>query len=216
MEGENMRPAKYIAAFVITSLIFLFGVSLGSNISQEELTAIEMDVLKVRQEQEATELVMALRMEDSMALCKMPLEKLTASRGKMGKSLQRLEAELGKLHPRVIDQKDQYYLIQAREYLLVKRMEIACEKSYPTILYFYSNFADCTKCEAQGFILDEIHFDGNVPVQTYSFDIHANNTIVTALNDQYGIKTAPSMVIGGATYAGFLEKDQVMELIRVE
>jgi len=142
------------------------------------------------------------------------LEKLTESRGQMGKSLVRLESELGKLHPRVLEQKDQYYLIQAREYLLVKRMEIACERSYPTILYFYSNFADCTNCEAQGMVLDEIHMEGQVPVLTYSFDIHANNTIVEALNGQYGISSAPSMVIGGATHAGFLEKERVLALLR--
>jgi len=209
-----MKLAKYVSAFVITALIFVFGVSLGSNISKAELSSIERDVQSVRAEQEATELVMALRMEDSKALCTTPLEKLTESRGQMGKSLVRLESELGKLHPRVLEQKDQYYLIQAREYLLVKRMEIACERSYPTILYFYSNFADCTNCEAQGMVLDEIHMEGQVPVLTYSFDIHANNTIVEALNGQYGISSAPSMVIGGATHAGFLEKERVLALLR--
>ena len=96
----------------------------------------------------------------------------------------------------------------------IKRMEIACEASYPTILYFYSNFGDCTNCEAQGLVLDEIHFEGAIPVQTYSFDIHANNTIVSALKEQYGIRSAPSMVIGGAAFSGFMEREGVLALIR--
>ena len=208
-----MNKSRYIIAFIISCLIFLFGVSLGSNISKQEISNIEKELLNLRSEQEATELVMQLRMEDSKALCNMPLEQLTSNRAKMGKSLQRLEQELGKLHPDVINQKDQYYILEAREYLLIKRMEIACEKSYPTILYFYSNYEDCTNCEAQGYVLDEIHYDGQILVQTYSFDLHANNSIVNALKEQYGVKTAPSLVIDGKTIGRFMEKQEIINLI---
>ena len=200
-------------AFIITLLIFFFGVSLGSNIAQENLSMLEKELRGVRLEQESTELVMALTLEDSLLLCNTPLEKLTSTRGKMGKSLVKLEKDLGKLHPEVIEQKKQYAILQIREYLILKRMENACEKTIPTILYFYSNHGDCLNCEAQGYILDEIHLNEKKPVQIYSFDIHSNTTLVNALMRQYTVKTAPTLVLGGKTLSGFRQKEEIMPIL---
>ena len=105
--------------------------------------------------------------------------------------------------------KQQYSVLEVKDFLLTKRISDRCKANTNTVLYFYSNKNTCTDCEKQGYVLDALR-EAYPQVRVYSFDASLDSSTIRALQTIYKIpSTLPSLVINGKTFKGFQSLDLI-------
>lgn len=121
----------------------------------------------------------------------------------LGERLAYAESQLGADNAQVIRLKQQYSLLEIRDYLITKQLAKECGTKPVTVLYFYSNAGDCEECDKAGYALSYLH-DTYPALRVYSFDYNldlgALQTLVALLKVK---KTLPAFVINGKSVYGF-------------
>jgi hypothetical protein len=121
----------------------------------------------------------------------------------LGDRLSYAENQLGTDNPQVIRLKQQYSLLEIRDYLITKQLAAACGTKPVTVLYFYSNVGDCADCDKAGYALSYLH-DTYPTLRVYSFDYNldlgALQTFITITKVQ---RSLPAFVINGKQFYGF-------------
>ena len=151
MKRKEFQTSKYLAAFAISLLIFLFGIYIGGYNNKVKLDSLQDLEDDLRISTLGTELQYELVAEDP---CKaIDSELFTDKLADMGSKLTNMESELGKDSYAVIKLKEEYSLLEIRQYLFLKKAQRECSNKKDFILYFYSNAGDCSMCEEHGFVL---------------------------------------------------------------
>ncbi len=128
---------------------------------------------------------------------------LTGELSDLGSRLSYAENQLGTTNPQVVRLKEQYSLLEIRDYLITKQLAAACGTKPVTVLYFYSNANDCSNCDQAGYALSYLR-DTYPELRVYSFDYNLNlgalQTLITVnkLRPKF-----PAFVINGKTSYGF-------------
>jgi hypothetical protein len=121
----------------------------------------------------------------------------------LGTRLAYAENQLGTDNPQVIRLKQQYSLLEIRDYLITKQLAATCGMKPLTVLYFYSNAGDCEDCDKAGYALSYLH-DTYPMLRVYSFDYNlelgALQTFIALTKVQ---RTLPAFVINGKKFYGF-------------
>lgn len=98
--------------------------------------------------------------------------------------------------------KQQYTLLQVRDFLLTKRVAERCNQTPLSVFYFYGTKEGCDDCTRQGYVLDALRQE-RPEVRVYSFDYNLDLSTIKALRSIYNISdTLPAIVINGKTYQG--------------
>jgi len=214
MKRQKIQTSKYLAAFAMTTLIFVIGFIIGGMISDKKLSDIEELEQELTKDTISSELQFILLTEHPCE--SLQGDQLTKELFDIGTKLDFMESKLGKKNKDVIKLKEYYSLLEIRHWLLMKRANEECNASYDLILYFYSNQGDCDDCEQQGYVLSTIH-KKYPAVNIYSFDFNIDDPAVGAMKSIYGITSAPNLVINGKTEEGFRDKEFIeTELIQFE
>ncbi len=128
---------------------------------------------------------------------------LVSSLADLGNRLSYTENQLGTDNAQVIRLKQQYSLLEIRDYLITKRLAVACGTKPVTVLYFYSNAGDCSACDKAGYALSYLR-NTYPSLRVYSFDYNldlgALQTFIT-INKVRG--ALPAFVINGKQSHGF-------------
>lgn len=129
---------------------------------------------------------------------------LTGELSDLGERLSYTEAQLGTNNQQVIRLKEQYSLLEIRDYLITKQLAAACGTKPVTILYFYSNSGDCTDCAAAGYALSYLR-DTYPDLRVYSFDYHLDLGALKTLLVIEKVRgdLLPAFIISGKEYNGF-------------
>lgn len=117
------------------------------------------------------------------------------------------ENQLGSDDLQVIQLKKQYSLLEIRDYLITKRLALACDTKPVTVLYFYSNAGDCSDCDKAGYALSYLrHTYPTLRVYSfdYNLDLGALKTFITVNNVKSPL---PAFIINGKQYNGFTSLD---------
>lgn len=198
---------KYIIAFLITALIFgtaVFASSLISNKKIEDVRAIEN---RVAQDILSSETQFALLAETS---CKdIGPGFLSQELGPLGEKLSYAENQKGFNLEDIDSLKRSYFLLEIKDYLLMKRLTEKCNIKPTFILYFYSTNDRCENCEKMGYVLTALR-DKYPDLRVYSFDYHYNVGAIDTLTSIYKVKPElPAIIVNGETYYGFKPVDQL-------
>lgn len=130
---------------------------------------------------------------------------LTGELSDLGNRLSFAEDQLGSNNAQVIRLKEQYSLLEIRDYLITKRLAAACGTKPVTVLYFYSNAGDCADCDKAGYALSYLHTT-YPSLRVYSFDYNldlgALKTLIAVENIQNALPL-PAFIINGKPYSGF-------------
>lgn len=128
---------------------------------------------------------------------------LTGELNDLGTRLAYTENQLGTNNSQVVRLKEQYSLLEIRDYLLTKQLAAACGTKPVTVLYFYSNNGDCADCDKAGYALSYLRTTYPA-LRVYSFDYNlelgALKTLI-ALTKLQG--PLPAFVINGKRSYGF-------------
>lgn len=113
---------------------------------------------------------------------------------------------------RISELTSEYSLLSVRAWILNSYTTERCEENKVVILYFYS--VPCPECIQQGRILDELRektFKDKMRV--FVLNTNSNEAIVQDLVKTYDIVKTPSLVVGNSTYIGFVDKDELKNII---
>lgn len=129
---------------------------------------------------------------------------LTNELADLGTRLAYTEGQLGSDNQQVLQLKNQYSLLEIRDYLIHKQLAAACGTKPPvTVFYFYSNAGDCPDCDRAGYALSYLR-DTYPKLRVYSFDYNlplgALKTLIAVTKVQ---NTLPAFVINGKQTYGF-------------
>lgn len=121
----------------------------------------------------------------------------------LGDRLAYAESQLGSANAQVIQLKQQYSLLEIRDYLATKQIAAACGTHPVTVLYFYSNAGDCGDCDKAGYALSYLH-DAYPNIRVYSFDYNLELGALQTLISLNKVKDQlPAFIVNGKKFYGF-------------
>lgn len=209
-ERLRMDWIKIIAAFSISTLIFISGLSLGNYFSDMKLEKINDLEQDFRSDTMALELRYDILAEDPCIASNSSF--LSEELYELGSKLEHMENTLGVDNPNVVRLKDYYSILQLKHWLFMKNIKKECDLPMNLIVYFYSNDASCENCDTQGVVLSYLRKKYQ-NVRTYAFDYDSNNLAVGAVKDIY-IKDGdlPAFIVNDDVYFGFKNADDLVSL----
>ncbi len=211
MDRKKINYGKYFLVFVISTLIFLGGIYLGTELSEEKLSSIS------DMEQDIRIQILGMEIQYEL-LATEPCDELnstplTKELYELSDRLNYMENNLGVNHEGVLRLKEYYSLLELRQWMFLKKTNEKCDRNNTLILYFYSNRGDCKTCEEQGYVLTYIRRK-YLDTRVYTFDINIDNIALNTIKELY-IKDddLPVLIIDDNVYYGFKDRKQIESII---
>jgi hypothetical protein len=137
---------------------------------------------------------------------------LITSLADLGDRLSYAEDQLGTDNAQVIRLKQQYSLLEIRDYLITKQLAAACGTKPVTVLYFYSNAGDCADCDKAGYALSYLH-NTYPALRVYSFDYNLDlGALATFIALSKVQNDLPAFVVNGKNSYGFTSLEDLEKL----
>ena len=202
---------KYIVAFTITVVIFGTAIFVSSILSQKKLEDVRAIENRVALDILSGETQFALLEETS---CKdIGPGFLSQELGSLGGKLVYAENQTGFDDSDIDYLKHSYFLLEVKDYLLMKRLTEKCGIKPTFILYFYSTEDTCEECVRMGYVLTALQ-EKYPDLRVYSFDYHFDAGAINTLISIYKIKAElPAMIINAETYYGFYSIEELEEKV---
>ncbi|MDO8565377.1 MAG: hypothetical protein Q7R67_02045 [bacterium] len=192
---------KYAVAFLITAVIFGTAIFASNKLTDKKLEDVRTIENRVALDILSSETQFALLAETS---CKdIGPGFLSKELGPLGEKLSYAEDQTGFSAEDVDSLKRSYFLLEIKDYLLMKRLTEKCNIKPTFILYFYSTEEKCEDCEKMGYVLTALR-DKYPDLRVYSFDYYYDLGAIKTLTSIYKIKPElPALIINGVPYYGF-------------
>ncbi len=194
---RNVLISLGITALIVSTVAY--AINYLDRIRLEDLSAIESQLY-----------IDTLSLDTQFSLlAAAPCENLDTSAGlsgelaDLGARLAFTEERLGSGNKEVIRLKQQYTLLEIRDYLITRQLADSCGTDPVTVLYFYSNAGDCETCDRAGHALSYLH-DAYPNLRVYSFDYHLELGALATLKSILKLDgTLPAFVISDKTHYNF-------------
>ncbi|KKR30511.1 MAG: hypothetical protein A3C62_02520 [Candidatus Zambryskibacteria bacterium RIFCSPHIGHO2_02_FULL_39_16] len=202
---------KYIIAFVITTVIFGTAIFVSNLLNQKKLEDVRSIENRVALDILSSETQFALLEETS---CRdIGPGFLSKELGSLGEKLSYAENQTEFNTEDIEYLKRFYFLLEIKDYLLMKRLMKKCSIEPTFILYFYSTKDACEDCERVGYVLTALR-DKYPDLRVYSFDYHFDVEAINTLVSIYKVKPdLPALIINGETYYGFHSVEELEEIV---
>ena len=208
-----MTWQRYILAFVITAAIFGTAFYIASRIDSERVAEIRAteDTISIDILSSETQFEL-LGNVDCKTLAQNPV--LSDELNTLASQLSVAEQNLGDTNPEVIQLKQQYSLLEIKDYVLLQNITNKCGGKPVYILYFYSNAGDCPQCGQMGDVLTYLRnqYPG---LRVYAFDYNLDLSALSTLKTLSKLNgTLPALIINNRPPVyGFQNLDQMMALV---
>ncbi|HLC46399.1 MAG TPA: thioredoxin family protein [Candidatus Nanoarchaeia archaeon] len=206
MERKKLQFSAYLAAFAITTLIFILGIMLGSYNNNKKLASVDNLEQEIKMSTMGNEIQYLLMSESPCDYVNST--EMAINLGNLGSKLTFMESQLGKDDERVVNLKEYYSLLELRHWLFLNKAKKECNLTYDLVIYFYSNEGDCADCEEQGHVLTYVH-KKNPKFNVYSFDVNIGNPALDTLKTRYSVESTPTIVINNNKFEGFTGKEKL-------
>lgn len=192
---------KYLVAFLITALIFGTAVLASAILNDKKVEDVRSIENRVALDILSSETQFALLAETS---CRdIGPGFLSKELGPLGERLSYAENQSGFNDDDVDSLKRSYFLLEIKDYLLMKRLTEKCGIRPTFILYFYSTEERCEECEKMGYVLTALR-DKYPDLRVYSFDYFYDVGAISTLTSIYKVKPQlPAIIVNGLPYYGF-------------
>ena len=196
-----MDSKKYIVAFLITAVILGTAIFVSNILNQKKLEDVRVIENRVALDILSSETQFALLEETSCSDIGPGF--LSKELGSLGEKLTYAENQTDLISADLEYLKRSYFLLEIKDYLLMKRLTEKCGIKPTFILYFYSTESSCDDCERMGYVLTAMrdkYPDLRVYSFDYNFDVGAINTLVSIYKIEPNL---PAMIINSDPYYGF-------------
>ena len=202
---------KYFVTFMITAVIFATAIFVSNNLGQKKLEDVRAIENRVALDILSSETQFALLEETS---CKdIGPGFLSQELGSIGEKLAYAEHQTGFNTGDLEYLKRSYFMLEIKDYLLMKRLTEKCGEKPAFILYFYSTQDVCEDCDKAGYVLTALR-DKYPDLRVYSFDYHSNVEAINTLVSIYKVRPElPAMIINGVVYYGFHSVEELEETV---
>ncbi len=202
---------KYIIAFTITAVIFGTAIFVSNMIGQKKLEDVRAIENRVALDILSSETQFALLEETS---CRdIGPGFLSKELGSLGEKLTYAEDQTELNTDDLEYLKRSYFLLEIKDYLLMKRLTEKCGIRPTFILYFYSTKDACEDCERMGYVLTALR-DKYPDLRVYSFDYHFDVGAIKTLVSIYKVKSdLPALIINRETVYGFHSVEELEETV---
>lgn len=196
-----MNYKKYLIAFGITAFIFGIAVYVSNLLGEKKLEDVRAIENRVALDILSSETQFALLEETS---CKdIGPGFLSKELGSLGEKLTYAKEVTGFNTQDLEYLKRSYFLLEIKDYLLMKRLTTKCGVKPTFILYFYSTQDRCADCEKMGYVLTALR-DKYPDLRVYSFDYYYDLEAIKTLISIYKTKPdLPALIINRETIYGF-------------
>jgi hypothetical protein len=198
---------KYLVTFLITAIIFATAVFTSNILTEKKVEDIRAIENRVAIDILSSETQFALLGETS---CKdIGPGFLSKELGPLGEKLTYAENQSDFNDSDIDSLKRSYFLLEIKDYLLMKRLTEKCAIAPTFILYFYSSQEQCKDCEKMGFVLTALR-ERYPEVRVYSFDYDFDLEAIRTLTSIYKLKgNPPALIINGNPYYGFISIEEL-------
>jgi len=204
---------KYAVAFLITALIFGTAVFVSSVLTNKKVADVRSIENRVALDILSSETQFALLAETSCGDIGPGF--LSRELGPLGEKLSYAEDQTGFSDEDVESLKRSYFLLEIKDYLLMKRLTEKCNIKPTFILYFYSTNDRCEDCEKMGYVLTALR-DKYPDLRVYSFDYFYDLGAIKTLTSIYKVEPqVPAIIVNGETYYGFRTVEELESQIPV-
>jgi hypothetical protein len=203
-----MNARKYIFAFVLTVLLFGTALYISNFLNQKKIEDVKSVEDRVSLDILSSETQFSLLEETS---CKdiSPSGFLSSELGPLGQKLSYAEdqnfssTDLNTL-------KQSYFLLEIKDYLLMKQVTEKCGHPQTFVLYFYGSQGDCPDCSTMGAVLTTLR-ERYPNLRVYSFDYDFDLEAVKTMENIYNVKKRlPALIINGDPYYGLKTVDELL------
>lgn len=199
---------KYFISFVITIAIFATAIFISNYLENQKIADLKAIQDQVSVDILSSETQYSLLEQSSctdVASSTIPTElgtiqdKLTYSEQEQGKSSD------------ILALKQEYSLLEIKDYLLTQKIFQKCGKTPLSIIYFYSTDNTCADCQREGYVLDALR-EQYPTLRVYSFDYNLDNSAEKTLIAIMKVKNnLPAMVVKGKVLYGFQSVDDLQK-----
>jgi thiol-disulfide isomerase/thioredoxin len=209
---KNIREvdwSKYLMAFLITAIVFGGAFFVSDSLNDRRVNEVQsiqerisLDILTSETQFDLLQEIPCRAIDNTV---------LSEELNSLASRMSHTESLLGKDNAEVIQLKKAYFLLEAKDYLLAKRIDRACDTNPVIVLYFYSSKAQCDDCQKQGVVLTKLR-EKYPDLRVYSFDYHFDYQIVKTLISMFDIEDSlPALVIDSEVTYGYRNLEELEE-----
>ncbi len=206
-----MDSKKYLIALVITGAIFGTAIYASNVLTDKKISDVRAAEDRVALDILSSETQFELLSETS---CRdIGPGFLSKELGPIGEKLSYAENSTSFNDEDVESLKRSYFLLEIKDYLLMKRLTEKCNIKPTFILYFYSTKDACEDCEKMGYVLTALR-DKYPDLRVYSFDYNYDLGAIQTLISIYKVKSdLPAIIVNGVPYYGFKPIEELEQAI---
>lgn len=208
---NNLGWKNYIIAFVITLGIFVTIIFISRAITNQKIVSLRETQDSIATDILSSETEFSLLSELS---CKnIGANTLTQELNSMADKITYGESNIGQ-NEDLLRLKKYYFLLEIKDFLLMKKINQRCGTKITPILYIYTPDKDCSDCAKQGYVLTALR-EKYPDLRVYSFDYNADLSALHALMTIYKVDNTklPTIIVNEETYTGFHSLEEIEALI---
>ncbi len=207
IKEPGINPKKYLLVLAITCAVFLTGFLASNYLNDAKINSIQDTENQISLDILSSEAQYQLLEQSSCDIVTGSI--LTDELNTLADKLSYAESQEGFNSADVKSLKENYSLLEIKDYLLMQQIYQKCNASPTSILYFYSNKGDCPDCTDQGYVLTALRQE-YPELRVYAFDYNLGLGAVNTLITLYHIPSVlPALVMNGRVYDGFQNIDQI-------
>lgn len=203
----EINGKKYLLVLFITLAVFLTGFLASNYLNNEKINSIKDTEDQISQDILSSEVQYQLLEQSSCDIVNGSI--LSDELNTLADKLSYAESQEGFNSADVKSLKENYSLLEIKDYLLMQQIYDKCGATPTSILYFYSNNGDCPDCTNQGYVLTALR-QQYPALRVYTFDYNLGLDAVNTLITLYHIPSVmPALVMNGKVYDGFQSMTQI-------
>ncbi len=210
---KNYSFYHYAIVFFVTLALFVLAFFLSNKASnarisqiQEIQNKISLDILSI----ETRYALLGNSSCDHVVSNENFERELNEELNNLARRVKFMESDLGSQNPNLLAIKQQYNLLQIKDYLLRQELNERCGEEIVSLLYFHEQ--DCRDCRRQTVVLDEI--GARYPeIRIYWLDRDLATPAMQTLISVFDIPSSPSIMVDDKVHTGLFSLADVEEMI---
>lgn len=198
---------RYLIAFLITSLVFVSGLFIGSKITASKTEEIQRTLQNDFLDFQSLELELAL-IKDTTACDHISyrLPDVIKRKVELGRKF-----DIGDIPKEDAELLRKQYVISLMRYWFFSEVqENQCNITTPRVLFFFDG---SEQSREQGRVLDYLVYKSNQSITIFAFNTEWQEPIVRLLISNYQVNTTPALIINGTKYEGLQGREALQEIL---